>query len=89
MFTQVINSIGISAKIRNITISQQSEEIHGLSNYFFKDFKKFDDDIQDFLDFIDQSTLVIHNAQFDLNMINHALKRTEKSRSPLKEANAL
>ncbi len=70
----------------NITISQQSEEIHGLSNYFLKDFKKFDDDIQDFLDFIDQSTLVIHNAQFDLNMINHALKRTGKKQIPIERS---
>ena len=49
----------------NIIISKQSEEIHGLSNDFLKKYKSFESEIQSFLEFIGDSQLIIHNAQFD------------------------
>ena len=66
----------------NIIISKQSEEIHGLSNDFLKKYKSFESEIQSFLEFIGNSQLIIHNAQFDLSMINNALKRIGKKRIP-------
>ena len=66
----------------NIIISKQSEEIHGLSNDFLKKYKSFESEIQSFLDFIGDSQLIIHNAQFDLSMINNALKRIGKNKIP-------
>ena len=48
----------------NIIISKQSEEIHGLSNDFLKKYKSFESEIQSFLEFIGNSQLIIHNAQF-------------------------
>ena len=66
----------------NIIISKQSEEIHGLSNDFLKKYKSFESEIQSFLEFIGNSQLIIHNAQFDLNMINNALKRIGKNKIP-------
>ena len=59
----------------NIQISEQAENIHGLSNSFLKDYVVFDERIDELLDFIDNSVLVIHNAQFDISMINSSLKR--------------
>ena len=61
-----------------VIISQQSEEIHGLSNAFLTKYKSFDDSIDEFLDFVGDSQLVVHNAQFDISMINSALKRKNK-----------
>ena len=57
----------------NIIISKQSEEIHGLSNDFLAKYKSFESEIQNFLEFIGNSQLIIHNAQFDLGMINLSL----------------
>ena len=59
----------------NLAISSESEKIHGLNNTFLSKFNTFDNSINEFLSFIDKSQLIIHNAQFDLSMINHALKR--------------
>ena len=59
----------------NLAISSESEKIHGLNSTFLSKFNTFDNSINEFLSFIDKSQLIIHNAQFDLSMINHALKR--------------
>ena len=66
----------------NIIISKQSEEIHGLSNDFLKKYKSFESEIQSLLEFIGNSQLIIHNAQFDLSMINSALRRIGKKNIP-------
>ena len=66
----------------DILISKQSEEIHGLSNDFLKKYKSFESEIYNFLEFIGNSQLIIHNAQFDLNMINNSLKRIGKNKIP-------
>ncbi len=59
----------------NLVISSESEKIHGLNNAFLSKFNTFDNSINEFLSFVDNSQLIIHNAQFDLSMINHSLKR--------------
>ena len=65
-------------KPENLIISSQSEQIHGLNNKFLSNFKTFDEEIDSFLSFINRSQLIIHNAQFDLSMINNSLKRLSK-----------
>ncbi len=62
----------------DVIISPDAEAIHGLNNNFLSKFPSFDEDIEDFFRFIDNSELIIHNAQFDLTMINNSLKRTSK-----------
>ena len=61
-----------------VMISEQAESVHGLSNSFLEDFKTFDESTEDFMDFIGDSKMIIHNAQFDLTMINSSLNRTGK-----------
>jgi len=61
-----------------VVISEQSEEIHGLSNSFLRKFNSFDESLDDFIDFVGDAELVIHNAQFDISMINNALKRKNR-----------
>ena len=62
-----------------VLISQQSEEIHGLSNAFLTNFQSFEESIDSFLEFVGDSQLIAHNAQFDISMINSALKRRNKN----------
>ncbi len=51
-----------------------SFKIHGLSDDFLSDKPLFKDVYQDFLDFIKDSELLIHNAEFDVGFLNHELK---------------
>ena len=61
-----------------VVVSEQSEEIHGLNNSFLRKFNTFDDSLDDFIDFVSDAELIIHNAQFDISMINSALKRRNR-----------
>ena len=67
-----------------VAISAQSEEIHGLNNFFLRKFNSFDDSLDEFIDFVGDAELVIHNAQFDISMINNALKRKNRREDMLK-----
>ncbi len=55
--------------------------VHGLSAQFLKGKPTFDQIVEDFLAFVDDSVLVIHNAEFDMRFINAELKRC--GRDPL------
>ena len=48
--------------------------IHGLSNEFLSDKSRFADIAQEFIDFIRDGELIIHNAPFDVGFINTELK---------------
>ena len=74
-------------KPENIIISQESEQIHGLNSSLLSSFPTFDESVEELLDFIHQSQLIIHNVQFDLTMINQSLKR--KSLKELDRGNTL
>tara|TARA_Y100000589_G_scaffold36055_1_gene30163 strand:+ start:3904 stop:4575 length:672 start_codon:yes stop_codon:yes gene_type:complete len=52
-----------------------AQEIHGLTNDFLKQHSTFADVSVDFINFLADSTLVIHNAPFDLAFINMELHR--------------
>ena len=52
----------------------RSFQIHGLSDDFLSDKPLFIDVYQEFLDFIKDSELLIHNAEFDIGFLNHELK---------------
>lgn len=51
----------------------EAEAVHGLSSAFLKDKPVFADIARDFLDFIGDATLVIHNASFDMGFLNAEL----------------
>jgi len=51
----------------------QSFKIHGIADDFLSDKPSFKDIYQDFLDFIKDSELLIHNAEFDIGFLNHEL----------------
>ena len=70
----------------NIIISNEAEQIHGLNNKFLEKFPTFENSVQEFIDFIEDSQLVIHNASFDLSMINSSLERIGKEKIHPKRA---
>lgn len=49
--------------------------VHGLSEEFLKDKPKFIEIADDFVEFIGDANLVIHNAAFDIGFLNHELKK--------------
>ena len=53
-------------------------KIHGLSNDFLRDKPKFHEVVDEFLSFIKNDTLVIHNAKFDINFLNFELDKIGK-----------
>jgi DNA polymerase-3 subunit epsilon len=60
-------------------IHEEATKISGLTNDFVKDFPLFEEIIDDFLAFIgDTDTLVIHNAQFDINFLNMEFEKLGK-----------
>ncbi len=56
-------------------IDEAAEKVHGISNSFLEDKPVFADIAQEFLDFIQDDVMVIHNASFDMGFINAELKR--------------
>jgi len=60
--------------------------VHGLSEEFLSGHPKFTEIADDFLDFIGEDTLVIHNAQFDVGFINAELARLDRPAIPIKRA---
>jgi DNA polymerase III subunit epsilon len=55
-------------------VSEKALEIHGYTNEFLSKKKKFIDVVDDFLFFIKDKKLIIHNAEFDLSHLNNELK---------------
>jgi len=49
-------------------------KIHGITDDFLRDKPKFNDIVDDFLEFIGDNPLIIHNAPFDVGFINHELR---------------
>ena len=54
-------------------VSEKALEVHGYTDEFLATQKKFYDVVDDFLKFIKDKRLVIHNAEFDLSHLNNEL----------------
>tara|TARA_B100001057_G_C22734079_1_gene905053 strand:- start:234 stop:896 length:663 start_codon:yes stop_codon:yes gene_type:complete len=55
-------------------VSQKAFEVHGYSDDFLAKQKKFKEIVDEFLEFIKDKRLIIHNAEFDLSHLNNELK---------------
>ncbi len=55
-------------------VSAAATEISGLTYSFLKDYPIFTDVANEFLKFIGDAKLVIHNASFDIGFLNHELR---------------
>ena len=54
-------------------VSEKALEVHGYTDEFLSIQKKFSEVAEDFLNFIENKRLVIHNAEFDLSHLNNEL----------------
>ncbi len=57
------------------TMSAGAEAVHGLSDEFLTDKPRFAEIADEFLAFLGEAPLVIHNAPFDMGFLNAELKR--------------
>lgn len=60
-------------------------EVHGLTSEFLSDKPKFEEIYQEFIDFIKDSELLIHNAEFDIGFLNHEIKLMSKKLNTIDE----
>ncbi len=56
-------------------IDEGAYNVHGISNEFLADKPRFKDIAQEFVNFIRDSELIIHNAPFDVGFIDHELRK--------------
>ena len=54
-------------------VSEKALEVHGYTDKFLSTQKKFSEVVDEFLNFIENKRLVIHNAEFDLSHLNNEL----------------
>tara|TARA_B100000401_G_scaffold367176_1_gene265512 strand:+ start:37 stop:702 length:666 start_codon:yes stop_codon:yes gene_type:complete len=59
-------------------VSEKALEVHGYTDEFLSKQKRFDQIVDQFLSFIKEKRLVIHNAEFDLSHINNELNLLSK-----------
>ena len=52
-------------------------QVHGIENDFLATQPRFAEVVHDFLEFVKGAELVIHNADFDVNFLNHELRRVD------------
>jgi len=55
-------------------VSEKALEVHGYTDEFLANKKKFNEVADEFLNFIKNKKLIIHNAEFDLSHLNNELK---------------
>jgi len=60
------------------SVSEDAFKVHGYSDKFLSDKKIFSEIAEDFLDFIKDKKLIIHNAPFDLSFLDYELKNINK-----------
>ena len=61
-------------------VSEKALEVHGYTNEFLADKKKFREIVDDFLLFIKGNKLIIHNADFDITHLNNELELAGKAK---------
>lgn len=67
-------------------MDEEALRITGITNDFLRDKPLFEDIADEFLDFVKDSTLVIHNARFDIDFLNSELSRIDKPLFKLEDA---
>jgi DNA polymerase-3 subunit epsilon len=67
-------------------VPKEAHAVHGLSYEFLKNHPPFKEVIPSFLEFIEESPLVIHNAKFDMKFLNAELKMHQFPEIPFPRA---
>ena len=67
-------------------VSEKALEVHGYTDEFLSTQKKFSEVVDEFLNFIENKRLVIHNAEFDLSHLNNELALLGKKKLDIENA---
>lgn len=54
----------------------EAYQVHGISEEFLRDKPLFEEIAEDFMEFVSDSPLIIHNASFDMGFLNYELSKT-------------
>ena len=60
------------------SVSQEAYKVHGYSDKFLSDKETFSQIAEEFINFLNEKKIVIHNAPFDLSFLNYELKLLSK-----------
>ena len=60
------------------SVSEEAYKVHGYSDEFLSNKKSFEDISEEFLNFIKNKKIIIHNAAFDLSFLNYELRLIKK-----------
>jgi DNA polymerase-3 subunit epsilon len=66
-------------------IDEEASKVHGIMNEDLVDKPGFDEIAEEFIEFVDGATLVIHNAAFDVGFLNNELKLASSKYPSLQE----
>tara|TARA_Y100000590_G_scaffold352614_1_gene405257 strand:+ start:1482 stop:2159 length:678 start_codon:yes stop_codon:yes gene_type:complete len=66
------------------SVSEEAYKVHGYSDNFLSKKKFFSEISDNFLNFIKDKKLIIHNAPFDLSFLNYELKLIKKNQIDIK-----
>ena len=61
-------------------VPEEAFKVHGFSENFLKDKETFDKIADEFLNFIKEKKIIIHNASFDLSFLNGELELIKKNK---------
>ena len=61
-------------------VSEKAFEVHGFDDIFLSKQKKFEEVVDEFLEFIKDKRIIIHNAEFDLAHLNNELNLLGKKK---------
>ena len=64
------------------TLTEENIKIHGITNEFLEDKPLFEDVAEEFLSFIQDSSIIAHNANFDVGFLNHELEKLSQPQIP-------
>ena len=67
-------------------IEEDAFKVHGLSTEFLANHPVFETIVEDFLAFVGDATLVIHNARFDMGFINAEMARLKRPELPMSQS---
>ena len=60
------------------TLTDENIRIHGITNEFLEDKPLFEEVAEEFLNFIEDSSIIAHNANFDVGFLNYELEKISK-----------
>ncbi|MFK8067618.1 MAG: DNA polymerase III subunit epsilon [Gammaproteobacteria bacterium] len=66
-------------------VDEGALEVHGITNEFLMDKPKFADIVHEFIEFVIDAELIIHNAPFDIGFLDYELSLLEADQKNMKQ----